>query len=164
VTTTQHPEPVDFRTTRIILTANEPDLLDTLRIGAMRAGVDPARLVVRAVGAPVEDRAALDGAGLAIIAVRRGENDPPFRRALKIAERLATVLDPHSVQVVLSIPSYVRLAPKLERWLTGEILHQLDAVGVAPGAGRRWGRLRLRASQAGLRAAGVRVFRLKVRP
>jgi hypothetical protein len=71
------------------------------------------------------------------------------------------MLDPHSIQVVISIPSLVRLAPKLERLLTAELLRQLGAAGAVAAP---WPGLRLRLGSAGLRAAGVRVFRLKLRP
>ncbi|WP_066517481.1 hypothetical protein [Curtobacterium ammoniigenes] len=155
--------PVDFQTTTIVLAANEPDLLETLRMGALRAGVAEDRLIVQPAIAPLDPP---DGAapGLAVVAVRRGEHDSPFQRGVRIAERLAPGLDPHALQVVFSIPVYARLAPKLERLLTVEMLHQLDIVGAVGGVITPWRSIRLRVGYAGLRAAGVRVFRLKLRP
>jgi hypothetical protein len=155
-------EDVDFATTRIVLAANAPDLLETLRLGALRAEVDPARFIVCPTGAAPEPDDA-PPAGLAVIAVRRAEDDPPFRRALQIATRLAPGLDPKAVQLAITIPAVVRLAPKIERRITEEMIHQLDLAGAVSTGTHPWRDLRLRAGLATLRAAGVRVFRLKVR-
>lgn len=155
-------EPIDFQSTTIVLAANEPDLLETLRMGALRAGVAPERLIVQPAISPLEAGEG-DLPGLAVVAVRRGEHDSPFQRGVRIAERLAPGLDPHALQVVFSIPVYTRLAPKLERLLTVEMLHQLDTVGAVEGVSPPWRSIRLRIGYAGLRAAGVRVFRLKLR-
>jgi hypothetical protein len=158
------PEPIVFAATTIVLAANEPDLLDALRMGALRAGVSEERLFLQPASADVPTDVPDDERpGVAVIAVRRDEKDPPFRRTLRIAERLLPMLDPHSIQVAIAIPSVVRLAPKLERRLTEELVHQLAEAGALRPNERPLRNLRLRLGSAGLRAAGVRVFRLKLR-
>jgi hypothetical protein len=153
-------EPIDLRSAEVVL-AGTQDLLPILRAAAVRAGVDAARM--RVVG--VDDAPELHetaGAELAVIAIRRPGEDPAFHRAQEAAEMLEPLLRPGAVRIVITVSRATRLAPKLERALTAEVLHQLGAATAWSGFRRPFRNLRTRLGTAGLRAAGLRVFRLAV--
>ena len=152
-------EPVDLRSAEVVL-AGAPDLLPVLRTAAVRAGVDASRM--RVVGVDdVPEQEGTASADLAVIAIRRPGDDPAFHRAHETAERIAKLLSPDAVQVVVTVSGVTRLAPKLERTLTAEVLHQLGAA-TASGTKRPFRNFRMRLGLAGLRAAGVRVFRISL--
>jgi hypothetical protein len=153
-------EPIDLRSAEVVL-AGTQDLLPVLRSAAVRAGVDAARM--RVVG--VDDVPDLHGpavAELAVIAIRRRGDDPAFHRAQEAAELIEPLLRPGAVRIVITVSGVTRLAPKLERALTAEVLHQLGAATAASGFRRPFRNLRTRLGTAGLRTAGLRVFRLAV--
>jgi len=153
-------EPIDLRSAEVVL-AGTQDLLPVLRAAAVRAGVDATRM--RVVG--VEDVPEVDGSGsaeLAVIAIRRPGEDPAFHRAQEAAELLEPLLRPGAVRIVITVSRVTRLAPKLEHALTAEVLHQLGVATAESGFRRPFRNLRTRLGTAGLRAAGLRVFRLTV--
>lgn len=153
-------EPIDLRTAEVVL-AGTQDLLPALRSAAVRAGVDAARM--RVVG--VDDLPDPDETGsaeLAVIAIRRPGGDPAFHRAYEAAEMIAPLLAPHAVHIVVTVSRMTRLAPKVERTLTSEVLHQIGAASAPSGFKRPFRNLRMRLGLAGLQASGVRVFRIQV--
>lgn len=153
-------EPIDLRSAEVVL-AGTQDLLPILRAAAVRAGVDATRM--RVVG--VDDVPEVDGSGsaeLAVIAIRRPGEDPAFHRAQEAAELLEPLLRPGAVRIVITVSRVTRLAPKLEHALTAEVLHQLGVATAESGFRRPFRNLRTRLGTAGLRAAGLRVFRLTV--
>ena len=153
-------EPIDLRSAVVVL-AGTQDLLPVLRAAAVRAGVDAARM--RVVGVDdVPELHETDDAELAVIAIRRPGEDPAFHRAQEAAELLEPLLRPGAVRIVITVSRATRLAPKLERALTAEVLHQLGAATAWSGFRRPFRNLRTRLGTAGLRAAGLRVFRLMV--
>ena len=79
-----------------------------------------------------------------------------------MGELIAPMLAPHAVRIVVTVSGVTRLAPKLERTLTSEVLHQIDAAWASSGFRRPFRPLRMRLGLAGLRAAGVRVFRVSI--
>jgi len=151
-------EPIDLRSAGVVL-AGTQELLPVLRSAAVRAGVDAARMRVVGVDDP-PDPDETGTAELAVIAIRRPGDDPAFHRAQEAAERIAPLLAAHAVRVVVTVSRVTRLAPKLERTLTSEVLHQLGAAAAPFGLERPFRNLRMRLGLAGLRAAGVRVFRI----
>lgn len=153
-------EPIDLRVAEVVL-AGVQDFLPVLRAAAVRAGVDAARMHVVAIE-DVPDPDAVGEAELAVIAIRRPGSDPAFHRAHEAAERIAPLLAPHAVHVVVTVSGVTRLAPKLERTLTLEVLHQLGEAAAPSGMRRPFRNLRMRLGLAGLRAAGVRVFRITI--
>lgn len=158
------PEPLDVRTTDVVLTGEPADLLAALRAGAVRAGIADDRVHLVLPGTPLDAgvRVRDNGAGLAVIAIRRNDAGPPFRRALTVAGRVAPLMAPGAVHVVISVSSVTRLAPRLERRLTTEVLHQLE-LAAAPSERRKpWRGFRMNLGLGALRAAGVRVFRIRV--
>ncbi|WP_144711620.1 hypothetical protein [Curtobacterium pusillum] len=153
-------EPVDLRSAEVVL-AGTQDLLPVLRAAAVRAGVDAARM--RVVG--VDDLPDPEEAGhaeLAVIAIRRPGDDPAFHRAHETADHIAPLLAPHAVQIVVTVSGLTRLAPKLERTLTSEVLHQIGAASAPSGFQRPFRSFRMRLGLAGLQTAGVRVFRVRI--
>ncbi|WP_420369134.1 hypothetical protein [Curtobacterium sp. L1-20] len=153
-------EPVDLRTVEVVL-AGTQDLLPVLRAAAVRAGVDASRM--RVVGVDdVPDPGETGRAELAVIAIRRPGDDPAFHRAQEAAELIEPLLAPNAVQVVVTVSGVTRLAPKVERTLTSEVLHQIGVASHASGFRRPFRGARMRVGVAGLRAAGVRVFRLTI--
>lgn len=153
-------EPIDLRTAEVVL-AGTQDLLPVLRAAAVRAGVNAATMRV----VEVDDRpdpGETGSAELAVIAIRRPGDDPAFHRAQEIAERIEPLLLPNAVQIVVTVSGLTRLAPKVERTLTSEVLHQIGAASHPSGFGRPFRNLRMRVGVAGLRAAGVRVFRMSI--
>ncbi|MDN4649529.1 hypothetical protein [Curtobacterium sp. PsM8] len=153
-------EPIDLRSAVVVL-AGTQDLLPILRAAAVRAGVDAARMRVVGVDDVPELHETAD-AELAVIAIRRPGEDPAFHRAQEAAELLEPLLRPGAVRIVITVSRATRLAPKLERALTAEVLHQLGAARAWSGFRRPFRNLRTRLGTAGLRAAGLRVFRLTV--
>ncbi|WIE61375.1 hypothetical protein DEI97_016780 [Curtobacterium sp. MCLR17_032] len=153
-------EPIDLRSAEVVL-AGTQDLLPILRAAAVRAGVDAARMRVVGVDDVPELHETAD-AELAVIAIRRPGEDPAFHRAQEAAELLEPLLRPGAVRIVITVSRVTRLAPKLERALTAEVLHQLGAARAWSGFRRPFRNLRTRLGTAGLRAAGLRVFRLTV--
>jgi len=153
-------EPIDLRSAEVVL-AGTQDLLPILRAAAVRAGVDAARMRVVGVDDVPELHETAD-AELAVIAIRRPGEDPAFHRAQEAAELLEPLLRPGAVRIVITVSRATRLAPKLERALTAEVLHQLGAARAWSGFRRPFRNLRTRLGTAGLRAAGLRVFRLMV--
>ena len=153
-------EPIDLRSAVVVL-AGTQDLLPILRAAAVRAGVDAARMRVVGVDDVPELHETAD-AELAVIAIRRPGEDPAFHRAQEAAELLEPLLRPGAVRIVITVSRATRLAPKLERALTAEVLHQLGAATAWSGFRRPFRNLRTRLGTAGLRAAGLRVFRLMV--
>ncbi|WP_175481369.1 hypothetical protein, partial [Curtobacterium sp. MMLR14_010] len=61
-------------------------------------------------------------AELAVIAIRRPGDDPAFHRAQDAAERIEPLMAPNAVRIVVTVSGATRLAPKLERTLTTEVL------------------------------------------
>jgi hypothetical protein len=153
-------EPIDLRSAEVVL-AGTQDLLPILRAAAVRAGVDAARMHVVGVDDVPELHETAD-AELAVIALRRPGDDPAFHRAQEAAELIQPLLRPGAVRIVITVSRATRLAPKLERALTAEVLHQLGAATAWSGFRRPFRNLRTRLGTAGLRAAGLRVFRLTV--
>lgn len=153
-------EPIDLATAEVVL-AGTQDLLPVLRASAVRAGVDAARMRVVGVDdlpAPGEHA----DADLAVIAIRRPGEDPAFHRAQEAAELIAPLLAPNAVRVVITVSGVTRLAPKVERTLTSEVLHQIGVASARSGFSRPFRNVRTRVGTAGLRAAGVRVFRIAI--
>jgi hypothetical protein len=153
-------EPIDLRSAEVVL-AGTQDLLPVLRAAAVRAGVDAARMHVVGIDDVPELHETAD-AELAVIALRRPGDDPAFHRAQEAAELIQPLLRPGAVRIVITVSRATRLAPKLERALTAEVLHQLGAATAWSGFRRPFRNLRTRLGTAGLRAAGLRVFRLTV--
>jgi len=153
-------EPVDLGSAHVVL-AGTQDLLPVLRAAAVRAGVDAARM--RVVGVDdVPDAEETWDAELAVIAIRRPGDDPAFHRAHEAAEAILPLMVPHAVRIVVTVSGATRLVPKLERTLTSEVLHQIGAASAPTGTARPFRSLRMRLGLAGLRAAGVRVFRITI--
>uniref|UniRef100_A0A942SXY3 Uncharacterized protein n=1 Tax=Neobacillus citreus TaxID=2833578 RepID=A0A942SXY3_9BACI len=153
-------EPVDLRSAEVVL-AGTQELLPVLRSAAVRAGVDASRM--RVVGVDdLPDPDEVGSAELAVIAIRRPGDDPAFHRAHEAAERIAPLLAPNAVRIVVTVSGVTRLAPKLERTLTSEVLHQIGAASAPSGFERPFRGVRMRLGLAGLRAAGVRVFRITI--
>ncbi|MDM7884681.1 MULTISPECIES: hypothetical protein [Curtobacterium] len=153
-------EPIDLATAEVVL-AGTQDLLPVLRTSAVRAGVDASRM--RVVGVDdVHEVADHADADLAVIAIRRPGEDPAFHRAQETAELIAPLLAPHAVRIVVTVSGVTRLAPKVERTLTSEVLHQIGIASATSGFKRPFRSMRTRLGTAGLRAAGVRVFRITV--
>jgi len=153
-------EPVDLATAEVVLTGTQ-DLLPVLRAAAVRAGVDAARMrVVHLDDLPDPDDR--PDAELAVIAIRRRGDGPAFHRAQQAAERIEPLLAPNAVRVVVTVSGVTRLAPKVERTLTSEVLHQIGAASATSGLRRPFRDLRSRLGLAGLRASGVRVFRITI--
>jgi hypothetical protein len=141
--------------------AGTQELLPVLRAAAVRAGVDATRM--RVVGVDdLPDPGAHAEAELAVIAIRRPGDDPAFHRAHEAAELIAPLLAPNAVRVVVTVSGMTRLAPRVERTLTSEVLHQIGAASAPSGFKRPFRNARSRFGLAGLRAAGVRVFRITV--
>jgi hypothetical protein len=153
-------EPVDLRSAEVVL-AGTQDLLPVLRAAAVRAGVDAARMRVVGVDDP-PDPEETGHAELAVIAIRRPGDDPAFHRAHEAADLIAPLLAPHAVQIVVTVSGLTRLAPKVERTLTSEVLHQIGAASAPSGFKRPFRSFRMRLGLAGLQAAGVRVFRVRI--
>jgi hypothetical protein len=153
-------EPIDLRSAEVVL-AGAQDLLPVLRAASVRAGVDAARMRVVGVDGASQVRESAD-ADLAVIAIRRRGDDPAFHRAQEAAELLEPLLRPGAVRIVITVSRATRLVPKLERALTAEVLHQLGAATAWSGVRRPFRSLRTRLGTAGLRTAGLRVFRLTV--
>lgn len=97
-----------------------------------------------------------------MIAIRRRGDDPAFHRAQETAETIEPLLAPNAVQIVVTVSGLTRLAPKVERTLTSEVLHQISAASAPSGFERPFRSFRMRLGVAGLRAAGVRVFRVSI--
>lgn len=153
-------EPIDLRTAEVVL-AGTQDLLPVLRAAAVRAGVDATRM--RVVGVDdLPDPAEIGDAELAVIAIRRPGDDPAFHRAHEAAEMIAPLLAQHAVRIVVTVSGLTRLAPKVERTLTSEVLHQIGAASAPSGFERPFRNFRMRLGLAGLQAAGVRVFRIRI--
>ncbi|ROS77690.1 hypothetical protein EDF24_0449 [Curtobacterium sp. PhB130] len=153
-------EPIDLQHAEVVL-AGTQDLLPVLRVAAVRAGVDAARL--RVVGVDdLPDPAETGNAELAVIAIRRPGDDPAFHRAHEAAETISPLLAPHAVRIVVTVSGATRLAPKLERTLTTEVLHQMGAAAAPTGLKRPFRNLRMRLGLAALQTAGVRVFRVTI--
>lgn len=153
-------EPIDLRVADVVL-AGTQDLLPVLRAAAVRAGVDASRMrVVSADDLP--DPGETGHAELAVIAIRRRGDDPAFHRAQETAETIEPLLAPNAVQIVVTVSGLTRLAPKVERTLTSEVLHQISAASAPSGFERPFRSFRMRLGVAGLRAAGVRVFRVSI--
>ncbi|GAA3341736.1 hypothetical protein GCM10017714_26960 [Curtobacterium pusillum] len=153
-------EPVDLRSAEVVL-AGTQELLPVLRAAAVRAGVDATRM--RVVGVDdLPDPGETGHAELAVIAIRRPGDDPAFHRAQEAAEMIAPLLAPHAVRIVVTVSGLTRLAPKVERTLTSEVLHQIGAASAPSGFKRPFRNFRMRLGLAGLRAAGVRVFRVRI--
>ncbi len=153
-------EPVDLRTTDVVL-AGTQELLPVLRVAAVRAGVDAQRM--RVIG--VDDLPEPDGTGdaeLAVIAIRRPGDDPAFHRAQEAAERIDPLLAPNAVRIVVTVSGLTRLAPKLERTLTAEVLHQIGSASAPNAVKAPFRNLRMRLGLAALQTAGVRVFRITI--
>lgn len=156
----QRHEPVDLGSAGVVL-AGTQELLPILRTAAVRAGVDAARM--RVVG--VDDLPDPDetwDAELAVIAIRRPGDDPAFHRAHEAAEVIDGLLAPNAVRIVVTVSGVTRLAPRVERTLTSEVLHQIGAASAPSGFERPFRNLRMRLGLAALRAAGVRVFRVTI--
>ena len=152
--------PIDLRTAEVVL-AGTQDLLPVMRASAVRAGVDVARM--RVVGVDdLPDPGETGHAELAVIAIRRPGDDPAFHRAHEAAEMIAPLLAPNAVRIVVTVSGVTRLAPKLERTLTSEVLHQIGEASAPSGNARPFRSFRMRLGLAGLRAAGVRVFRITI--
>lgn len=151
---------VDLASADVVL-AGTQELLPVLRAAAVRAGIDAARMRVIGVDDLPDPDETWDAA-LAVIAIRRPGDDPAFHRAQAAAELIAPMLAPHAVRIVVTVSGVTRLAPKLERTLTSEVLHQIDAASALSGFRRPFRPLRMRLGLAGLRAAGVRVFRVSI--
>ncbi|MBT1582894.1 MULTISPECIES: hypothetical protein [Curtobacterium] len=151
---------VDLASADVVL-AGTQELLPVLRAAAVRAGIDAARMRVIGVDDLPDPDETWDAA-LAVIAIRRPGDDPAFHRAQAAAELIAPMLAPHAVRIVVTVSGVTRLAPKLERTLTSEVLHQIDAASASSGFRRPFRPLRMRLGLAGLRAAGVRVFRVSI--
>ena len=152
--------PIDLRTAEVVL-AGTQDLLPVMRASAVRAGVDVARM--RVVGVDdLPDPGEIGHAELAVIAIRRPGDDPAFHRAHEAAEMIAPLLAPNAVRIVVTVSGVTRLAPKLERTLTSEVLHQIGEASAPSGNARPFRSFRMRLGLAGLRAAGVRVFRITI--
>ncbi len=62
----------------------------------------------------------------------------------------------------MTVSGLTRLAPKVERTLTSEVLHQIGAASAPSGFERPFRNFRMRAGLAALKAAGVRVFRVRI--
>ncbi|MGN8049213.1 hypothetical protein ACTJKO_05945 [Curtobacterium sp. 22159] len=153
-------EPVDLASAEVVL-AGTQDLLPVLRAAAVRAGVDATRM--RVVGVDdLPDPGETGQAELAVIAIRRPGEDPAFHRAHEAAELIAPLLAPNAVRIVVTVSGLTRLAPKVERTLTSEVLHQIGAASAPSGFERPFRNFRMRLGLAGLRAAGVRVFRIRI--
>lgn len=153
-------EPVDLRTADVVL-AGTQDLLPALRAAAVRAGVDAARMRVVGVDDP-PDPGETGHAELAVIAIRRPGDDPAFHRAHETVESISPLLAPHAVRIVVTVSGLTRLAPKVERTLTSEVLHQIGAASAVSGFERPFRSFRMRLGLAALRAAGVKVFRVRI--
>jgi hypothetical protein len=156
----QRHEPVDLGTAHVVL-AGTQELLPVLRAAAVRAGVDAARMRVIGVD-DLPDPSEQWDAELAVIAIRRPGDDPAFHRAHEAAELIDGLLVPNAVRIVVTVSGVTRLAPRLERTLTSEVLHQIGAASAPSGFERPFRNLRMRAGLTGLRAAGVRVFRVTI--
>ena len=153
-------EPVDLATAHVVL-AGTQELLPVLRAATVRAGVDAARM--RVVGVDdLPDPGETWDAELAVIAVRRPGDDPAFHRAQAAAEMIEPLMAPSAVRVVVTVSGVTRLAPKLERTLTSEVLHQIGAASAPSGLERPFRSLRMRLGLAALKTAGVRVFRVRI--
>ncbi|WP_141399262.1 hypothetical protein [Curtobacterium sp. 'Ferrero'] len=153
-------EPINLRAAEVVL-AGTQDLLPVLRGAAVRAGVDAMRM--RVVGVDdLPDPGERGAAELAVIAIRRPGDDPAFHRAHEAAELIAPLLAPNAVRIVVTVSGMTRLAPKLERTLTSEVLHQISAASAPSGSSRPFRSLRMRLGLAGLKASGVRVFRVSI--
>lgn len=151
-------EPIDLATAEVVL-AGSQELLPVLRAAAVRAGVDATRMRVVGVDDLPDPHCSAE-AELAVIAIRRPGEDPAFHRAHEAAELIAPLLAPNAVRVVITVSGVTRLAPKVERTLTSEVLHQIGAASAPSGFERPFRSLRDRLGVAGLRASGVRVFRI----
>ncbi|MBT2502085.1 hypothetical protein [Curtobacterium sp. ISL-83] len=156
----QRHEPIDLRSASVVL-AGTQELLPALRASAVRAGVDAARMRVVETDDPPDPTERGD-AELAVIAIRRPGDDPAFHRANEVAELIAPLLAANAVRVVVTVSGATRLAPRLERTLTSEVLHQIGEASAPSGFRRPFRSLRMRLGLAGLRASGVRVFRIAV--
>lgn len=153
-------EPVDLASAHVVL-AGTQELLPVLRTAAVRAGVDAARM--RVVGVDdLPDPGETWDAELAVIAIRRPGSDPAFHRAQEAAEMIDSLLAPHAVRIVVTVSGLTRLATKLERTLTSEVLHQIGAASAPSGFERPFRNLRMRLGLAALKTAGVRVFRVRI--
>ncbi|KTR46509.1 hypothetical protein [Curtobacterium oceanosedimentum] len=153
-------EPIDLATAEVVL-AGTQELLPVLRASAVRAGVDAARMRVVGVDDLPDPHDHAD-ADLAVIAIRRPGDDPAFHRAQEAAELIAPLLAPNAVRIVITVSGVTRLAPRVERTLTSEVLHQIGVASARSGFKRPFRSMRTRLGTAGLRAAGVRVFRIFV--
>lgn len=153
-------EPVDLATAHVVL-AGTQELLPVLRAASVRAGVAADRMRVVGVDDLLDPEETWD-AELAVIAIRRPGDDPAFHRAHEAAERIDALLAPHAVRIVVTVSGATRLVPKVERALTSEVLHQIGAASARSGFERPFRPLRMRLGLAGLRAAGVRVFRVAI--
>ncbi|OIH99532.1 MULTISPECIES: hypothetical protein [unclassified Curtobacterium] len=156
----ERPGPVDLASADVVL-AGTQELLPVLRAAAVRAGIDAARMRVVGVDDPPDPDETWD-ATLAVIAIRRPGDDPAFHRAQAAAESIDPLLAPGAVRVVVTVSGLTRLAPKLERTLTSEVLHQIGVASAWSGFRRPFRGLRMRLGLAGLRASGVRVFRISI--
>lgn len=153
-------EPIDLQHAEVVL-AGTQELLPVLRVAAVRAGVDAARMRVIGVD-DLPDPSETGHAELAVIAIRRPGNDPAFHRAHEAADLIGPLLTPHAVRIVITVSGATRLVPKLERTLTSEVLHQIGAASAPSGFRRPFRTMRLRLGLAALQAAGVRVFRITI--
>lgn len=152
------PEPVDLASADVVLTGSD-DVLGLLRAAASEAGVAAERMhVLTSSEQPGEHE--ITDAGLAVVLLRRSGDDPAFRRAQAAVERVRPMLARDAVNVVITIGAVTRLAPKLERRLTEEVLHQLGEAAAPSGSARPFRTLRMRLGLGALRASGVRVFRI----
>jgi hypothetical protein len=156
----ERPAQVDLGTADVVL-AGTQELLPVLRAAAVRAGIDAARMRVIGVD-DLPDPEETWAAELAVIAIRRPGDDPAFHRAQEAAELIDPLLVPHAVRIVVTVSGLTRLAPKVERTLTSEVLHQIDAASAPSGFERPFRSMRMRLGLAALRAAGVRVFRVSI--
>lgn len=156
----RRPDPVDLAGAEVVLTGTD-DMLGVLRAAASRAGVAAERMHVLASYEEPDGDEGLH-ADLAVILMRRPGDDPAFHRAHEAAERIAPLMAPDAVHVVITVSGATRLVPRIERTLTEEVLHQLGTAAVVTGMKRPFRNLRMRLGLAGLRASGVRVFRLRI--
>ncbi|MBF4588642.1 MULTISPECIES: hypothetical protein [unclassified Curtobacterium] len=153
-------DPVDLQHAEVVL-AGTQELLPVLRAAAVRAGVDATRM--RVVGVDdLPDPTDHAEAELAVIAIRRPGDDPAFHRAQDAAEKIDPLMAPNAVRIVVTVSGATRLAPKLERTLTTEVLHQMGAAAAPFGFRRPFRNLRKRLGLAALQTAGVRVFRITI--
>ncbi|MFS0728686.1 hypothetical protein ABC270_01250 [Curtobacterium sp. 1P10AnD] len=153
-------EPIDLRSAEVVL-AGTQELLPVLRAAAVRAGVDAMRM--RVVGVDdLPDPGETGDAELAVIAIRRPGDDPAFHRAHEAAELIDPLLAPNAVRIVVTVSGMTRLAPKVERTLTSEVLHQIGAAAAPTGRDRPFRNLRMRLGLAALKTSGVRVFRITI--